>query len=317
MVLLVRTRSKQLLASGLILGAFFANPVGYVTPPLQSRRGCAAAVAVASLCGMHVTLCQAEEPGVEAEASVSVGSALEDIVHPAWFAGDWYSFDEFVGAEMGAGGEKALAAGFPDADQVFRKNSAALGNEAALNRARHTWLRTKRSAPLAPKDNGGAIDQSNAGIMAASITTLGRGSSIRPNDDASGPATWQASAQGGKRSCKIRAAGAVGRPDPNDENLFKISELFEVEPLATDGALADRKTVAVVRVTTNYRRTSYDVSKNDPLKTAFGKLDTSRGYFIQAVQITTLAEAASGELQSGSPLAAYKTRQVLSPLISP
>eukprot|EP00930_Biecheleria_cincta_P087521 TRINITY_DN76744_c0_g1_i1.p1 TRINITY_DN76744_c0_g1~~TRINITY_DN76744_c0_g1_i1.p1 ORF type:complete len:267 (+),score=46.73 TRINITY_DN76744_c0_g1_i1:260-1060(+) len=265
---------------------------------------------------MHVTLCQAEEPGTEAQATVSVGAALEDIVYPAWFAGDWDSFDEFVGAEMGAGGERALAATFPDVDQVFRKNSAALGQEAALKRARHTWLRTKRPAPLAPKENGGAIDKSNAGIMAASIAMLGRGSSIRSKDDVSGPVTWQASAQGGKRSCKIRAAGAVGRPDPNDDSLFKISELFEVEPPATDDASTDRKTIAVVRVTTNYRRVSYDVSKNEPLKTVLGKLDTKRGYFIQAVQIATLIAGASGELQSGSPLAACKTRQVLSPLLS-
>ncbi|CAE8610426.1 unnamed protein product [Polarella glacialis] len=307
------------LAVGILTRQGLAGP-GYLPSGLPaSRRSAASFGAVAAVLGglrRLPALAETEEKAVvPKKVTVSVGAAVEEVVHPAWFAGDWACGEELVGAVEGPGGEALLASLLPDGDKALRKTQSSIGNEAALRRIRRKWITTKRDSPLADEGTGGAVEDGTSSASFAGAAVAGRGAQVAPEAESSGPPTWQVKSQG-KLRWRLVAAGAVGRPDLSSDDLFKVSELFQVEPLAAGASLGGAPASPVVRVVTSYQRVPFAA----PLQTGssiaqLGKLDPSRRYIVQATQVATVLDGPPGGSGEPKTLAAYKSKLYFSPLL--
>lgn len=287
----------------------------------NSRRpwllGVAAAAAVPVLLGSKGRARAEQDPqqaaqeaaAAEAASRLSVGQVAEDLVLPAWFAGDWACAAELYKVEAGAAGEDALNKKLPTGSAALRAASFAIGTAEADFIAKRRWQSTKSQAPGQPESEGGASedrDGSSAGALAAAFAIAGPGANVRPTEAGWEVASKLSAAQGKK--WQLTAAGAVARPDPEVAGCFRVSELFDATDTAKDGQSLAVRIVSVWRKENAPK--DFDVGQ-EMLKQ--GTPDKRRPYLVQCIQATYLLSEPSTPTEQF--LASYTTRFLYSPIV--
>ncbi|CAJ1390125.1 unnamed protein product [Effrenium voratum] len=128
------------------MASFLADGAG------PNRRQAAAASLAASLAplaapGAARAESMEEAAAAQAASRVSVGLTGDDLVLPAYFAGDWAVAGELYKVETGPLGQGALTSALPGVQEALRKNSLAVGAPAGEFRARRRWKKCSRTAP--------------------------------------------------------------------------------------------------------------------------------------------------------------------------
>ncbi|CAJ1454358.1 unnamed protein product [Effrenium voratum] len=294
-------RAGALALSALLLGwsrsrSFLADGAG------PNRRQAAAASLAASLAplaapGAARAESMEEAAAAQAASRVSVGLTGDDLVLPAYFAGDWAVAGELYKVETGPLGQGALTSALPGVQEALRKNSLAVGAPAGEFRARRRWKKCSRTAP----GGGAGVEEDKAGLPAGAAAAAYAIGGPTPRLKPLGDAEWDVAGK-----WRLQAAGAVARSDPEMAKALRVSELFEVRP-KDGGDLA-----AAVRVVTIWRESSAEGAEQlqESLK-EMGEAEKGRN-LLQAVQIVSLLPEPASSTENN--FASVTTRFVYSPI---